>query len=661
MAQENDLIKSIASVFSEVTSVGGQYIIPNYQRGYKWSRNDVQKLLTDLLNFERGNGNDQSSFYCLQNITIVPAEGSKNWNVVDGQQRLTTMYILLSYLKKFDNNTEFFSRPDCLDYQVRTNTGKFLKEKVYTGAVWDNEIDPNKAESKDLWYILDVAKAIDDWYKEQRTNHTNQEDGGDIPVLRTSTITDRLKLIVNKMTTGSASEEEIFAGLNGGKVDLDGADLVRAVLITRSTKEKYKGNLAPKVNESRIQIALELDEMNLWWGQEDVRYYFEQFLPENEFKKTIFDHKVHPIGLLYKLYYLIYKRGDSTFGIEFFENGIDFNKQKGDDHWELYESLIRLHRTLKLWYEDSLLYHWVGLLMFRFKGQQTEEIQKVTFKSIWSYWDESTSKLDFLQRIISSIQKLIVDRYKNERNDDGTQKNITELIKNTKRQWYGADPDGIINVLVLMDVMCVTRIYSQYKKETNGKTDKEKNAVSLKDLSTDVKFRLPPQYFTKYKENFEHIRSCAPNPEEGRECKTKSEWVEHINNIYGGISDSDEEDNMKNELLGLLNKFADTLTDGDINKLNGVMNKFGQHSIGNIALLDEHVNKSYGNDPFQKKIQRIFYEYMKNEYYIRPYTLIIFQQKIKDSDKIWRWTQENIRYNAENIAYNVENFLNLKA
>ena len=104
----------------------------------------------------------------------------------------------------------------------------------------------------------------------------------------------------------------------------------------------------------------------------------------------------------------------------------------------------------------------------------------------------------------------------------------------------------------------------------------------------------------------------------------------------------------------------DELDDTTIKKLNLKMNEFGQHSIGNIALLHEHVNKSYGNDPFQKKIQRIFSGFMKNEWYIRPYTMTVFEYKIKDVDRVWRWTQQNIKDNAFNIASNIETFLNLK-
>lgn len=101
MPNNNDLIKSVKCVFSEAITQNKQYIIPPYQRGYKWNRENVFKLLDDLKSFELGNVAGSESFYCIQNITIVSLQDGTGWNVVDGQQRLTTLYILLSYLKKF--------------------------------------------------------------------------------------------------------------------------------------------------------------------------------------------------------------------------------------------------------------------------------------------------------------------------------------------------------------------------------------------------------------------------------------------------------------------------------------------------------------------------------------------------------------------------------
>ncbi len=644
----DDLLKNVKEVFSEAINNGKQFIVPSYQRGYKWNRENVFKLLDDLKSFEKSNRD--KSFYCIQNITIVPLKDKSGWNVVDGQQRLTTIFILLSYLRNHhnqdeDGNIDFFSKPDCLKYNVREETGKFLKDSVFTGIVWNSEIIPDTAKMKDQWYILDVAKGIKDWFDKKENT------------LDTKTVTDRLKLIVNEMESPTISEEEIFAGLNGGKVDLDGADLVRAVLITRSAKEKYCGSLAEKVKEFRMRIALELDEMNLWWAQKEQKTYFEQFLPEHKLNVSNFNHASYPIGLLYKLYFLLYSNAKESFGIEFFENGRDINKKKGDDHWELYETLIHLHHTLQMWFSDPLLYHWIGYIIFRFKEQTYEipiyekdadkkEKGTVNFKMIWQLWEISETKNAFISKIISIIQALL---FKGDA--------LLDDIKDVKKQWYGMESTGITNVLVLMDVIIATGLYREMWTEQD--VQKVKLPMSIADMKPG-KTRLPSKYFTKNKENFEHIRSCAPNEQEGNEVRNKNEWVSFINKTYNDNLENTESQ-LKEALTDILENYPnDELDDTTIKKLNLKMNEFGQHSIGNMALLDEHVNKSYGNDPFQKKIQRIFSEFMKNECYIRPYTMTVFEHKIKDVDRVWRWTQQNIKDNAFNIANNIETILNLK-
>lgn len=646
----DDLLKSVRTVFSEAIDNGKPFIVPSYQRGYKWNKENVFKLLDDLKIFEKSNGDKPNSFYCIQNITIVPLDDKSGWNVVDGQQRLTTIFILLSYLRKFrqDESLAFFSKPDCLKYNVREETGKFLEDSVFTGNVWNSEIKPDTANLKDKWYILDVAEGIKEWFDKKGNS------------LCIKTVTDRLKLIVNNMESPTVSEEEIFAGLNGGKVDLDGADLVRAILITRSAKEKYYESSAEKVKEFRMRIALELDEMNLWWAQKEQKNYFEQFLPENKLKVSNFKHASYPIGLLYKLYFLLYSNAEERFGIEFFENGRNFNSQSYDDHWELYETLIHLHHTLQMWYTDSLLYHWIGYIIFRFKEQQYEilidkngaekkEKGTVNFKMIWQLWESSKTKNAFLFRIITIIQALL----------SKGDRALLEEIQDVKKQWYGIDSAGITNVLVLMDVIIVTGLYRDMWTEQDVLKVKAKLPHSIADMKQG-KNRLPSEYFTKSKENFEHIRSCAPNESEGKEIRNKNEWVSFIETVYRS-SIEESESQLKDALIEILRNYPnEELDDTTIKKLNLKMNEFGQHSIGNMALLDEHVNKSYGNDSFQKKIQRIFSEFMKNERYIRPYTMTVFEYKIKDEDKGWRWTQQNIKNNAFNIANNIETLLNLK-
>lgn len=84
------------------------FIIPPYQRGYRWESRQVEELLDDLLDFVKSlktkrnrNNEGHEPYYCLQPITVVRhPENADTYFVVDGQQRLTTIYILIIICRK---------------------------------------------------------------------------------------------------------------------------------------------------------------------------------------------------------------------------------------------------------------------------------------------------------------------------------------------------------------------------------------------------------------------------------------------------------------------------------------------------------------------------------------------------------------------------------
>lgn len=71
-----------------------KFLIPSYQRGYRWEKRQVTELLDDIWEFSQQE-RKKDEFYCLQPI-VVKKNGDK-WEVIDGQQRLTTIYIILYF------------------------------------------------------------------------------------------------------------------------------------------------------------------------------------------------------------------------------------------------------------------------------------------------------------------------------------------------------------------------------------------------------------------------------------------------------------------------------------------------------------------------------------------------------------------------------------
>lgn len=608
------LIYNVRQIFGEYLASKGCsfYNIPEYQRGYKWTAANVIQLLEDLKNFKKS---DNDQFYCIQNITITKQKHKDSWcmNVIDGQQRLTTLFILLSYLQRNMKDKIINPSVNLLKYSIRDSSDQFLRDSILTGNIWDNAIDTNVAHTKDQYYIMAVADAIQDWFRQN--------------MLETKIVLDDLVLIVNEVRPGD--EETVFASLNGGKVDLDGADLVRAILITRAAKQKYPSIISReqlhqianddidlninisvssrgKINKFRVKLGVELDEMNKWWAQNKVKDYFEQLLPNKISKNKAFKYSQYPIDLLYYAFYeayktkLSYSNEGESLDLRVFENGIDLNGQSGDDHLEFYTAVREFHLTMMDWYNHDEIYNLIGYLMYNFKGS------KISFDLLWNLWLESESKDDFIFRLKEVIKEQIaLPFYNNDTNDEeNTLKNALDELRssilNLQYDWY--NNDFTLKFLPLVDILPIE-----------------------KDVKTQTKVILSritdPKYFRCNGEDKEHVRSQKRIIDESLPEDQKASMIEE--------------------------------------------NKVGINSIGNIVLLVLGVNRSYGNNPHNEKMDRIISEFLINDWYIRPHTFNVFTSKIKSIDENGEntqdmyWSNEDMVRTVQDIEKRIVKYLNI--
>ena len=106
MAENIIEIKSVGDL------LGMKFLIPSYQRGYRWTEKQVKDLLNDVNEFEPRKipDSDEETWYCLQPLVVkridendsrLPKDNKTNWyEVIDGQQRLTTIFIILKLIDK---------------------------------------------------------------------------------------------------------------------------------------------------------------------------------------------------------------------------------------------------------------------------------------------------------------------------------------------------------------------------------------------------------------------------------------------------------------------------------------------------------------------------------------------------------------------------------
>ena len=603
----SDLVRSVSEIFNDSQLKQIYYNIPDYQRGYEWGENNVRLLLEDLKKFldkiyisDTDKFLDDKLFYCLQHITIISKDNGEYYNVVDGQQRLTTIAIILAYFGKAD------LLKGKLKYSSREDTGEFLNNEIFTRKYWEQNDKEEDVKHKDEFYIRAAANMVQTWDKEQTWNSNQRKRYIEI-------LLNRTKLIVNVV---SGNEEMIFANINGAKAELDGADLLRAVQITHSSKEKYEithSDNSNEVNEYRVKMGMLLDEINNWCGQKDVRTFLGRFLKDDSFDKSGFNEKLYPINYLYRMMYEMHPDNNMPFEFRFFEYGLDIKGNGvGDDNWEMYIELKRIYGFVRDWYESDEIYHYLSYLFSNFKS-------KVNCGAIYKTCENSKGKLSFITELKKEISKYILEIYSSdgENNEEPAKEKLKNDLANLSFSWYH-NKESLVKILILLDVI----------------------------YSCKSKYRLPINYFVSKGEDIEHIGCQTPNEED---LNNREKWLEYIKklNDYKFDIDKGRLDEWWEKLLKE-QEVIDDVTSNIIDELNS----YGLNSIGNLVLLHSSQNRSYRNASFNTKKSIIIEDYYNNKYSIRPYTLKAFS-----SNHTSMWTLEDIKKSTETLAHDIIDFL----
>lgn len=615
MAVYDKLLYSSKELFDSYLQ-GKTYSIPPYQRGYKWDTKDIERLLKDINEFSPNE--DLNLFYCLQNITLVESQDSKTFNVVDGQQRLTTLTVILSYLNEYELINEK------LQYNVRKETEEFLKEYIFKPNElkniqnWEQFLENTSIKGKDydyqdVFYLFNAYKAIQTWFETYPNSVTVMKDK----------ILNHVKLIVN--LPKNIEEQELFENLNGKRVPLDGADLIRALIITRVAKKEIgdiddsiKQNVL--INERRVKIGLMLDRINHWWADENKKNYFHQFTKESKVpdeESISFNDVTYPINHLYKLYVLAY--GEGVLDMEFFE------KKVIEDGF--LDELQLLQRTMENWCNDKELYH---LILFTsiYAREKIKEEPVLSFKELLHQWKKLYRKdfIRFLKKRIASTEVFNDLINQTERCKEENEK--TAFLEN----WYD---NKLITVSVLLDIISI-----------------------LSSNSTC----LPARHFKAYKEDLEHIFPQTPVgdriKDKIKQTQILKEYIDIINQSLSeeekiNINDCDidwENQNWKDDIKFRIN--------------NRIEKVIPVNSLGNMCVLHESVNRGYGNDFFLEKRIDIMRKSQEG-FFIRPHVYDAFNKiflerhdESIDMKMMNRWDRSDILARREYIIKRISNFLN---
>ena len=228
------------------------FIIPSFQRGYRWEEKQVLDLLEDIKQFS--NDATKGNSYFLQPIVVKPSRENNLFAVLDGQQRLTTLLLILKRLMRHLGEDERGEYEDSL-YDIKYDNRPQLD--------FDN---PIASDNIDSYYLSESKRVIDEWFTKQIKNKISLSKFRDVLLYNQDR---QVKIIWYAIAEDSSDlmSINIFNRLNKGKIPLTSSELIKALFIMDYDLRSDSDKLAAE------QLSMEWNEMERQF-QNDNFWFF---------------------------------------------------------------------------------------------------------------------------------------------------------------------------------------------------------------------------------------------------------------------------------------------------------------------------------------------------------------------------------------------------
>lgn len=580
------------------------FFIPDYQRGYRWGDTQIRQMLEDIYSFIYDK-NAAGSFYCLQPVVVKKmtsdevavnklesAFDNNTWyEVIDGQQRLTTIRIILALESQIDRfNKMRFN----MYYQTRPELGKLFdklridEEDECFIVKFDNDND--QCNDIDSWHIHNAANKILDWFQNGSgyfQPSIQEFKGGFYENFSNTKEKDKSVQVIWYELCDKSDPYEMFKRLNDKSISLNNAELIRGMFLSDSAVYKDEELLLSQFDEDvrpiveKRELARKQSHIIEEWDIIEKQLWDDKFWSFIKKDKSSDDYSCR----IEYIFDLISKKTsnqkDSLYTYLEFDGMLKSGAVK--DLWDLWLKVETYFSLLIAWYNDRYYYHKIGFL--------TTELGSSVLIEMLS---ESTnvSKQEFKKTIEGRINSAIHDKKKPGRKIlDYTYKDDYNMLK---------------------------RVLFLYNVETTYKQGLE---------------FFPFERYKDYEWTLEHIH--AQNSERiDHSIKDKwVEWFEENKKVLERLSSRLPNDEnltllisfFNNEYNRLINN-KDRYTFNDVTKVFDLVLKYFNdlsaqegtptvmHGISNMALLSGSTNASIGNSVFEVKRQMIMDDDAKGNY-----------------------------------------------
>ena len=585
-------LKSIVDIFKEEI----QFNIPSIQRGYRWKADEqVKILLDDILDIA-----EDEEVYCLQPIVVSRIEpqesGNSNdeYNLIDGQQRLTTLYLIFKALSNLPDKGQLLDKSqetlECnisISYEVRKGTAEFLKNLGQPNDEKDYEKNPDyyflyKAYEKVRGYINNL--------KEDKTKFVNN--------------LKKLHVIWYKIET--EREGKVFSDLNSNKIGLCDSDLIKASLLQSLSSNGTSKSAECAENKNPIETEKEISRFLNEWE------HIEQSLRKEDFWAFIYGSgndyiEKNRIELLFDS--LVGKKKNSG---QFFT----YNKFINKNH--SFKEMKSLFNVLNECYINPTLYNLVGCLI--------SIIGKDAIKSIKEGYSNTKTKKEFEEKLKLDLREKILPK---------GEEDISEKIDKIS---FSENKDYVKPLLLAFNIALIQESKTRF------------NFTNYHSSGWDI----------------EHINARNPPGKEEEKLYVLEYLTDKCQNFGEDLNDNFFEDNKKNlsENEQLIYAYAkgennDEAAHEAYDELKDkIFTAGGDDNLGNLTLLLDKINRSYGNAPFYVKRSIILNEYYKGSF-IPHGTMAVFNKHftgMRDGTIGLSWSKDDAVKYLEKIKKTIKEY-----
>ena len=557
-----------------VGKIKGLFYLPDYQRGYRWTSEEIKLLLDDIYE-------SAGTPYCLQ--PIVVKKNNERFELIDGQQRLTTIYLICKYMEA--KLGDLYEPSFQLEYETRKESAKFLRNIDFS--LRDKNID--------YYFIASAYEYIEQYFTE-KTQGDRREMAAYLTKLNEYFISS---VSVIWYEVDSAEDGiELFERLNIGKIPLTSSELVKALFLKDSAQDKMSGR------QEEVSLQWDIIEQELrnpsFWG-------FLSNIDGNQMPTRIdliLDLMVDEHGNDREKYrtFFYFDRQIKALPETTIENPL----------LEIWSRIYHVFLTLREWYTNHDFYHKIGYLI----------TIGVPLKKIYTIWKNDgytpLAKNIFLRELDKMISESISIKDKEE---------LLSLSYDTKN-------DKLKKVLTLFNV------------ETERLMDDGKRRFPF-DKHKDSKWSLEhihAQNAESLKKN-KDILAWLENhiiilkSSEGSIFEANNELIEKMEILIEQLHSDKDPGNVRERFYEIQKEVITIFSP----KEDGIKENGYSHELANMALLDVSQNAALSNSVFDVKRRRVI-NYDKEGRYIPICTKhVFFKYYTQESPSLFFWGEADRR------------------